>query len=208
MMASIATSQPEMRSAFRMNFINALPENAYRLLEIVYKYSSWEEACSDSPDAMAQHWLIDRCQTSAASLIEALNQRRKETGNNLETENKALVLLVFDEAANLWIESSKEKNGAPYFAIRRVLGMLQNNPIWGFLLSTQSSTESLLRSRDLESSSRVNAGLLKFLEPFLALQLDVADIEEVRKNSDAVRKTPMKDFATADHMTLFGRPLW
>jgi len=118
------------------------------------------------------------------------------------------VLLVFDEAANLWIESSKEKNGAPYFAIRRVLGMLKNYPIWSFLLSTQSSTESLLPSREVESSSRLNAGLLKVLEPFLALQLDVADIEEVRKNSDAVRKTPMKDFATADHMTLFGRPLW
>ena len=87
--------QPEIRSEFRMNFINALLENAYRLLEMIDKDSSWADAYRDGPEAMAQHWLIDRCQTSAASLIEALNKRRKETGNNLETENKALVLLVF-----------------------------------------------------------------------------------------------------------------
>ena len=84
-----------MRSEFRMNFINALLENAYRLLEMINNDSSWADAYRDGPEVMTQHWLIDRCQTSAASLIEALNKRRKETGNNLETENKALVLLVF-----------------------------------------------------------------------------------------------------------------
>ena len=66
--------QPEIQSEFRMNFINALLENAYHLLEMIDKDSSWADAYHHGPEAMTQHWLIDRYQTSAASLIETLNK--------------------------------------------------------------------------------------------------------------------------------------
>src|SRR5206468_3124324 len=134
--------------------------------------------------------------------MEALDQRPKGIG-----KYKELLLVVFDEASSLWV-GDERKDGARYFAVRRVLGILKCTPIWSFFLSTQSSTKSLMPSRELEDSDRVKAGELDILEPFLAFQLDVAAMQAAQDNYDAERRKPMSRFATAEHMTMFGRPLW
>src|SRR4029077_4848618 len=127
----------------------------------------WNEACCrGNTEAITDHELIRELLIQPAiNLMAALDQRPKDT-----RENKELLLMVFEEAANLWVGSDK-KNGAPYFALRRVLGMLKSTPIWSFLLSTQSSIQSIMPSWELESSSRVKAGRLNILELFLAFQL-------------------------------------
>src|SRR5206468_3107202 len=108
--------------------------------------SSWEDACNDL-EILSNHPLIHKHLIQpAANLMKALNQRSK---GNRETE---LLLLVFDEAANLWVgPNNTEKDGTVYFTLRRMLGMLKDLPIWSFLLSTQSSTEVLVPSWAVES---------------------------------------------------------
>jgi hypothetical protein len=151
---------------------------------------------------MNDHWVIREHLTQPTiNLIKSLDQRPKGS-----RKSKELLLIVFDEATNLWVGSGEEKNGAPYFALHRVLGMLKSTSVWSFFLSTQSSTKSLMPSRQLEGSSRVKAGELNIFEPFLALQLDVAASQASRDNME--RRKSMSKFATADHMTMFGRPMW
>jgi hypothetical protein len=60
----------------------------------------------------------------------------------------------------------------------------------------------------MESSNRVISGELGTLEPFLALQLDVAAGEAMAKNYDAELRKPMSEFTNEKHMAMFGRPLW
>ena len=52
------------------------------------------------------------------------------TGGLRTRENKELLLMVFDEAASIWVGSGEQKYGAPCFALRRVLRMLECSPIW------------------------------------------------------------------------------
>jgi hypothetical protein len=144
-------------------------------------------------------------------LMKQLKQRPKEPRNTNDgpRETKELLLLVFDEAANFWLQPNKtKKDGTPFFVLRRILGMLKNEPIWSFFLSTQSSTEALMSSWELENSGRVRAGELNLLEPFLACPLDVEAFKIMERNYDAELRKTMSQFATARHMTMFGRPLW
>jgi hypothetical protein len=116
---------------------------------------------------------------------------------------------VFDEATNLWI-GPEGKDGSPFFALRRVLGLLKDVPIWSFLLSTQSTVGSLLPPREIDRSHRIRVGGLSTLEPFLALQLNIAASQaaDSKVGFDEAWRKPMSQFATAEHMTMFGRPLW
>jgi len=86
--------------------------------------------------------------------------------------------------------------------------MLKETSIWSFFLSTQSSTAHLVPTKEVEISERIILGELTILPPFLALQLDVNALQAVKQDFNAELKKPMSKFATAHHMTLFGRPLW
>jgi len=208
----------DLRSEFRIAFINGLLEKAHTLVDVFANDSSWEKACNDGPgstvdpQAIADHLLVnEHLIKPARALMRQLEQRPKGLRNTTEgpKKTKELLFLVFDEAANLWpLTKEKKKDGTPFFVLRRMLGMLKDLPIWTFFLSTQSSTEALIPSWELENSDRIRAGELIPLEPFLAFQLDLEAFKIMELNYDAELKKPMSQFATAEHMTMFGRPLW
>lgn len=84
-----------------------LVRNVYSIIGVFVKDSSWEEACRD-PQILTNHPLIRKNLVQrVANLVKALNQRPKR---NRKTEE--LLLLVFDEAANLWVgPRNTEKDG-------------------------------------------------------------------------------------------------
>lgn len=219
------TSQTELRSLFRTNFIKDAVEAANQLYQELIYDSTWT---NDHWDAvkMANHKLVqNHLIQPARNLTDCLNERYQVSGDTKAGATtfissggsqaaikaaKPLLLFVFDEAANLWVTTNQERSGYPFYALRRVLGLLKDIPIWSFLLSTQSTTGSLLPPRDIDRSNRMRFGELSTLEPFLGLQLDVAAGEAVatREGLDKERRKPMSQFATVEHMTMFGRSLW
>ena len=86
--------------------------------------------------------------------------------------------------------------------------MIKEEPIWSFFLSTQSNTEAVAPSRDLENSGRITAGELSHIEPFIAFRLDLEASKAMEHNYDAELRKPVLQFTTAEHMTMFGRSLW
>jgi len=220
-----STSQTELRSAFRTMFIKDAVEAANELYQKLINDSTWTNDHRDSV-TMANHKLVhNHLIQPARELTDRLNERYQVSGDTEASATtfifsdesqaatkaaKPLLLFVFDEAANLWVSTDQGRNGDPFYALRRVLGLLKDFPIWSFLLSTQSTTGSLLPPRDIDRSARMRVGELSTLEPFLGLQLDVAAEEAVttEEGLSKERKKPMSQFATVEHMTMFGRPLW
>ena len=208
----------DFRSEFRIAFIAGLLQKATKLAAVITQDFSWEKACSGgpngsiNPEAMVNHPLIlEHLIQPAHILMEQLERQPKKPRNTKDgpRNTQELLLLVFDEAASLWVRRNKRDiDGTHFFVLRRVLWMLKETPIWSFFLSTQSSTETLLPSWELENSDRVKAGELTILEPFLALPLDVAASKELADNCNAELRKPISKFPTAEHMTMFGRPLW
>src|SRR5436305_2902122 len=143
-----------LRSGFRISFIKELLAKANVVIGEFVTSSGWNDA-SNNLDILTNHPLIHKHLIQpTAHLIEALNKRPK---GNRKTEE--LLLLAFDEAANLWVgPSNKKKDGTLFFTLRRILGILKDTPLWTFLLSTQSSTEVLLPSWAVESSNRILKG--------------------------------------------------
>ena len=169
----LAEEHTELRSKFRIEFIEGTVKAAEELYLKLINHRTWTDAYSDA-DTLAEHELVqEHLIQPARNLTDNLNKRYRESGNP-----KELLLFVFDEAANLWI-GPEGKNGNPFFALRRVLSLLKNVPIWSFLLSTQSAIGSLLPPRELDRSHRIREGGLSTLEPFLALQLNIAASQAV-----------------------------
>ena len=194
----------EFRSNFRITFIKGTVKAAKALYLKLINHDAWTDAYLDS-QTLAGHELVqEHLIQPARNLTDNLNKQYRKSGNP-----KELLLFVFDEAANLWI-GTEGKNKLPFFALRRVLGLLKDLPIWSFLLSTQSPIGSFLPPRETDRSERMCVGRLSTLEPFLTLQLNMAAAQAVDskvKFDEALRK-PMSQFATAEHMTMFGRSLW
>ena len=117
----LGEGKSDFRSAFRISFMEALVRKAISIIGVFTEDSSWEEACRD-PRILADHPLVRKnIVQCAANLMKALNQRPKR---NRKTEE--LLLLVFDEAANLWVgPQNTEKDGTLFFVLRRMLGMLK-----------------------------------------------------------------------------------
>ena len=211
LMAPIEPKEGAWRSKFRIDFMSDILQTANKILDELTKDSSWEIACSSGPDKkvdMETHPLVHEHLVAAAqTLIRQLEQRPNEPG--CTRDRPELLFLVFDEAANLWVcPDGKLKDGTHYFVLRRVLRMLREMSVWSFFLSTESSTEAHVPSWVLERSDRIKVGNLQNLEPFLAFPLDVEASQALENDYDAELRKPMSEFATAKHMTMFGRPLW
>jgi len=111
---------------------------------------------------------------------------------------------VFDEVAALLSQNTYER----YFALRRVVAMLKDLPIWSFFLSTLSNAKFLPLFDGVERADRITQKKETLTEPFLALPLDVVASKALQTGYKAELDRPMSQFATAEHMAMFGRPLW
>ena len=118
------------------------------------------------------------------------------------------MMWIFDEAANL---DMPDELAAPNFtALRRVLLIFSKYPIWSLFLSTNSMVRRFAAGSAVEKSDRVFNRELRLFPPFFGLPMDV-ELKR-RLEDDSVRegelRRPMVEFASVEHMTLFGRPLW
>ena len=123
-----------------------------------------------------------------------------------DTDKGPLLFLAFDEAANLF----KSDSDVRFAALRRVLRLLNEFPIWSVFLSTKSQIEYLDPPEKADPSARIRNQRLSRICPFIGLELDV---EASRRLADPALcsqelKKPLCHFATSEHMSMFGRPLW
>ena len=126
-----------------------------------------------------------------------------ESSSNVQEPPR--LFLVFDEASHLF-----DGNSGGYFfpALRRILRLLRQQPIWTFLLSTNSTMECLVKPTNEEQSQRLVTHHLERYDPFIALQLDLSMVEKMCSGKEQVLRTPLNTFSTPEHMAMFGRPLW
>lgn len=124
-------------------------------------------------------------------------------------KKKTTTLFVFDEAAYL-TKKNTHIDCTFYLALRRVLGVLRQYPIWALFLSTESHIEHFAQASSADSSSRIREGVLARVDPFCGLQMDIE--MNRRYNNESLREVemrkPLSQFATAEHMAMYGRPLW
>lgn len=120
------------------------------------------------------------------------------------------VIIAFDEAALFFSGNESQPEDELMSALRRVLGLLKIYPIWTLLLSTSSCVSYFALPEHKDPSGRINTGFQKRVDPFYALMLDVQMCRRFNDSSTrAIEFTkPLEQFATAHHMTLYGRPLW
>lgn len=112
------------------------------------------------------------------------------------------MLVVFDEAANL--------DTAVLYWLRRLQRIYNDLPFWSLVLSTNSCILTTVPSNRKEPRSPTKECELRHLEPFLGLQLDVElqkRLGDPSQLQDELQK-PLVRFASCDHLTMFGRPLW
>ena len=116
---------------------------------------------------MDKHPLVYKPLVIAAyNLIQQLKRWPKEPRNT--RDDLVLLLLVFDEAANLWVRPDMAmKDGTYYFVLRKALGMLKKTPVWNFLLSTQSSPERSFRRGNWKALMELRLEISKSLNHFL-----------------------------------------
>ena len=123
-----------------------------------------------------------------------------------KSDQGPFIFLAFDEAANLF----KSDNDVRYAALRRVLRLLNEFPIWSLFLSTKSRIESLDPPAKVDPSARIRNQRLSTISPFVGIELDVEASRRLshRDLCSKELEKPLSHFATADHMSMFGRPLW
>jgi hypothetical protein len=139
-----------------------------------------------------------------------------------EHEGDPLLVIVLDEASSLLsMDGSDKTQPGLYVAYNRIISCLRKEPIWFFILSTESKLEELLpptnarRGGDFvnDPSARFATTGRKSLDPFppfLALQLDIQDRERIQSPTqrDIELRKPMSMFSDFKHIAMFGRPLW
>src|SRR5437588_9224821 len=139
-------------------------------------------------------------------LIERRPDATTDTCAPGKSDDDPLLLLAFDEAANLF----KSDDDVRFAALRRVLRLLNQFPIWSLFLSTKSRIEYFDPPERADPSGRIRGQRLSRISPFIGIELDV---EASRKLADPDLCSqelvkPLCDFATAAHMMMFGHPLW
>jgi len=132
------------------------------------------------------------------------------------------LVIAFDEAANLYTasklyqatkaselcESNLGRKEQRHTVIRRVLRAMRKRPVWSMFMSTNSRIDSFAPSQENDDSARIVQGKLKREHPFLSFELDIGSKEQIRQHPEKEILKGMSDFATVEHMTMFGRPLW
>ena len=112
-----------------------------------------------------------------------------------DSDKGPLLFLAFDEAANLF----KSDSDVRFAALRRVLKLHNEFPIWSVFLSTKSRIEYPDPPEKADPSARIRNQRLSRIYPFIGLELDV---EASRRLADPVfpgigeTPLPLRDLRT------------
>ena len=113
------------------------------------------------------------------------------------------MFLTFDEISTI-CEASLE----PYTALRRIIRVMSDHPIWTFVLSTKSPLGFVAPSSSKDASSRVNMADLLRVPPFYTFPMDIEASRAMTENPDRMKSLPMAEYNRLSHLVLYGRPLW
>ena len=117
--------------------------------------------------------------------------------------------MAFDETGNLFNPDPRYTDQT-YTCLRRILRYTSAQPLWSVFLSTQSNINFFTPSQSKDSSGRIQHGHLKRFDPFIGFErdLELSRRLKTREGFEAEIRRPLMQFATSDHITMFGRPLW
>ncbi|KAI9763888.1 MAG: hypothetical protein M1839_006121 [Geoglossum umbratile] len=212
----------EDRSSKRSIFCEEVVEKATKIRDDLVLVRQWRNCFdNENPSSVRQHveksLQIQPLRRAARELLDELSKFRdwKPTDSQL--------VMVFDEATTLFTGPGKADTGR-YVALTRIFSILKEFPVWFFVLSTESMIEKLFPS-DRPSEDKVGdyataksdrgtddkpPRKLRLFPPFVALRLDVEDRRRWRDPETRAMELakPMAEFASPEHMAMFGRPLW
>jgi hypothetical protein len=124
-------------------------------------------------------------------------------------EGLPTLLIAFDEAAKLYTNGIDSGTGpgneTPYASIRRMLRGLRRHPVWSVFISTNARVDMFLPRKEHGSARAVDGS---DTEPFSSFELDIECKERIHQWPELELCKEICKFATVDHMTMFGRPLW
>jgi hypothetical protein len=120
-------------------------------------------------------------------------------------------LIAFDEAANLYTDGIDSGTGSgkelPHTSIRQMLRGLRSHPLWTMFMSTNARIE-IVPSQERDGSARIVEGTFQREQPFSSFVMDIECNARIRQSPEKELNKEISQFATVDHMTMFGRPLW
>ncbi|KAG7089278.1 hypothetical protein E1B28_010977 [Marasmius oreades] len=140
--------------------------------------------------------------TAAQSLVDCLKKLYK-------TEVEFCAIVYFDEAHTLSLPSNKSHRRTPYYALMRVLNMINDMQIFFVFLSTNSS---LLTFAPLASKAVYPAPIrvqnnTELIPPFFELRFDTF-CRKFTSDAKEVGKLTLEGVCDLGQMTKFGRPMW
>jgi len=112
------------------------------------------------------------------------------------------MLVVFDEAENL--------NSSVLYWLRQRQSLFEELALWTMFLSTKNCIPKPTPAQRDDPSRRQATKELSYLNPVIGLPLDIDSYRRFRDPVDREKevKKPLEQFASCDHLTIFGRPLW
>jgi hypothetical protein len=84
---------------------------------------------------------------------------------------------------------------------------LRRHPLWTMFMSTNARIE-IVPSQERDGSARIVEGSFQREQPFSSFVLDIECNARIRQSPEKELNKEISQFATVDHMTMFGRPLW
>ena len=216
----------DLRSLCRTDFCVSVVSRAEEIVDKLIQTQDWRNKFHDDRDSQVRHALedgnsLDDLQKEAEKLENTLKGFPREAKGFPSEAKGPLLVMVFDEASSLLkLDDSDKLDPGRYHALNRIISRLKKYSMWFFFLSTESQVGMLLPAKDAERTGnfsdpsarialRGHHSLERF-PPFLGFQLDVEDRKRML-NPDSLMKElhkKMNEFAQAEHMAMFGRPLW
>jgi hypothetical protein len=211
------TYRPQKRIKFCQDVTKRAKEIAIKLVE----KRTWRQVFNTPIGSATRLELIKKDEKHLTGLWNAAEELKKSL-EKLQPENDydPLLVVVFDEASSLLKEpGEKEESPGRYIALNRIMSCLREYRIWFFIISTESQVGAIVPPDNAERSGDYvkdvsmrhvlakSDARLRRIPPFLALPLNIEDVEAMKDQDRELSKT-LSDFGTQKHMALFGRRLW
>ncbi|KAF8537370.1 hypothetical protein BDD12DRAFT_982204 [Trichophaea hybrida] len=187
--SSPAAKIAELRSEYRESYCKDVLARAESIMEELRHNRQWERLFSKKVvlyDSMNEHAAVKE------KIIQPLDDLFALLKPGTESDEYPVKLFfMFDEVSNLVVD----KKATVYTALRRVLRLVSDKPVWTFLLSTNSPLSYIAPAAYDNSSLRVQESNLPTIAPFYSFALDLAANGMMQTNSALQLENPLHEFS-------------
>ncbi|KAA8908792.1 hypothetical protein FN846DRAFT_1010507 [Sphaerosporella brunnea] len=195
----LATLRSEYRKRFCNDVVHFAQKAFVQIDDAEWRLFDFKNPEDPDYDSMKWHPAIQNI------LIEPLRQLVVDLIAMAPNPETAALFFAFDELANLLADGRDQRR---VLALRRVVRVLRELPVWTFGLSTQAPISLLAPSLKEDPSRRVVRGDLAPVEPFYSFPLDVKARLLLMDDKASCLALPFDRFGEIAHLVTFGRPLW